>query len=94
MWQLIWKITLWMALGLLVLMVERIISAKAENTDQQIYSAGLVLGMLHYMGNEAHMMAIILACLRGQLELLKLLMGCGPKQCPPKRGDNKKPKPN
>ena len=81
-------------MGLLVLRVETIISAKAVNTGQQIYSAGLVIGMLHYIGIGAHTMAIILACLRRQLELLKLLMGSGPKQCPPKRGDNKKPKPN
>ena len=80
-----------MALGILVIIMEQLVSTKADSTGQRIYSAGLVLGILHYMGNGAHTIVILLACLRGQLELLKILMDSGPKQCPPKRGDTKNP---
>ena len=93
-WRFIWKLFLWVALGTLVIIVEMLVSTKADSIGQRIYSAGLVLGILHYMGNGAHMMVILLACLRGQLELLKILMDSGPKQCPPKRGDTKKPRSN
>jgi hypothetical protein len=54
----------WLALGIVVIIVEMLVSTKADNTGQQIYSAGLVLGMLHFMGNGAHMMVILFACLR------------------------------
>ena len=36
-WQLIWQIVLWVALGTLVIMVKMVISAKADSTGQQIY---------------------------------------------------------
>ena len=90
-WRFVWGLFLWVVLGILVIIMEKLVSAKADSTGQRIYSAGLVLGILHFMENGAHMMAILLACLRGQMELLKILMDSGPKQCPPKRGDTKNP---
>jgi hypothetical protein len=46
-WRFIWKLFLWVALAILVTIMELLVSAKADSTGQRIYSAELVLGILH-----------------------------------------------
>ena len=41
-WKFIWRLFLWVALGILVIIMEKLVSAKADSTGQRIYSAGLV----------------------------------------------------